>query len=127
MIRLFSAAALPRVRLLLAATAVLAATSACTTVDSISISQIPVAAEREAVVRAHSWSPMILLIPFGSGYIDDARKTFTSQCAGGRIEGVLSKYSTVVYFPLLYSTQVVDLEGYCVHSHKSGHNRRQRT
>lgn len=94
-----------------------AALAGCTTVRSISINQLPEKSQRQSMVRAHAWSPIILFIPFGSGFVDDARADLVAQCTGGAIEGTLAKFEDVNYFLWLYATQNVTLEGYCVHRH----------
>ena len=101
----------------------------CTTVGSISISQIPEKDQRHNVVRGEGWSPIILSIPFGSGYVDDARAELLARCPNGAIEGVLAKFETHDFFFALFATQNVLLEGYCLsdkggtaepHRHKKG-------
>ena len=68
------------------------------TVGSVSVSQIPDSAQRKSHIRSQASSPMILLIPFGSSYIDNAQSDLISQCPRGDIQGVLAKHESVNYF-----------------------------
>jgi hypothetical protein len=88
--------------------------SACTTVSSVSISQIPDKAQRSNKVTAHAWSPEIILIPFGSGFVDDARSDLLAQCPGGSIQGLLAKFEKTDYFLGFYMVQGITFEGYCL-------------
>ncbi len=93
----------------------------CTTIESISVNQIPVKSQRKSIVRAEESSPIIFLIPFGSSFVDEARHKLIAQCEGGAIEGVLTKFETHNYFLGLILTQNVLMQGYCSkpHSKKS--------
>lgn len=86
----------------------------CTTVRSVSMSQVPEAAARRSLVTATASSPVILFIPFNTGYLDTAREDFVSKCQKGAIEGVLSKHEDVDYFLSLIMIQRIHLQGYCV-------------
>lgn len=98
----------------LALTLAAALSGACTTVTSISVSQIPEAGQRKHVVRSEGSRPIILLIPFGSGFVEDARKDLLSQCPDGKIEGVLSKHEDTNYFLGLVQVSSLKMRGYCV-------------
>lgn len=63
--------------------------------------------------RIEESSPMILFIPFGSGFVDDARHRLVSKCEGGSIEGMLTKFERHDYFLGLIQTQNVIMQGYC--------------
>jgi hypothetical protein len=93
--------------------------AACTTVQSITVNQIPEKRFRRDVVKAHDWSPIILAIPFGSGFVDKASAQLARQCQRGAVEGVLTKFETTDYFLGLYAVQSIDMEGYCVPSANS--------
>ena len=86
----------------------------CTTVSSVSISQVPEPAARRSLVTASASSPVIFLIPFNTDYLDEARENFVSNCQKGAIEGVLSKHETVNYFLSFIMIQRIHLQGYCV-------------
>jgi hypothetical protein len=91
--------------------------TACQTVESISISQIPVTKNRSNAVHSESSSPIIFGIPFGTSYIDEAEQELLSSCAApSRLEGVLSKHVSTNYFLGLVTSQKVLLSGYCLAS-----------
>ena len=90
------------------------AITSCMTVRSISVNQLPKKEERHTLIKSRDWSPKILLIPFGTGYIDNARISLMDQCREGVIEGVLSKQEETNYVFWLYSVQSVSMRGYCV-------------
>lgn len=86
--------------------------SACTTVSSVSTSQIPPIADRKQKIHSSASSLVILSIPFGNSFPDQARAELESQCPHGRIDGILSKQQSTSYF--LVATQELVLEGYCL-------------
>ena len=88
--------------------------SSCTTVSSITVSQIPPKEHRDQRVHAEGWSPIIIGIPFGSGYVDEARQDFVRKCTKGKIEGTVAKTFSKNYFLGFYGTQNVSFDGYCV-------------
>ncbi len=94
--------------------------TACITVESISINQIPAKAQRRNKVYAESWSPIIIGIPFGSAFVDEARADLLNKCRG-KLEGVLKKLQHQNYFLGLYITQNVILEGYCTQEDSKHH------
>lgn len=88
------------------------ALSGCMTVASISTGQIPIQAERRHKIRASDSTPIILGIPFGSTFVNQAREDFMAKCRGGAIEGVLTKFQSTNY-PFVAVVEVT-MEGYCV-------------
>ncbi|MBC7533747.1 MAG: hypothetical protein H7318_19440 [Oligoflexus sp.] len=87
---------------------------ACTTVASVSISQIPPLKKRGTIIRASGSSPIVLGIPFGSNFIDDATASLLRQCqAPGTITGVMVKHQNKHYLGYIYAQQQVFLQGYC--------------
>ncbi|MBF0441314.1 MAG: hypothetical protein HQK54_05365 [Oligoflexales bacterium] len=92
----------------------------CMTVDSISVSQIPQQSERKGRISSHASRPVILLIPFGTSYVEQAQERLIAQCPHGAIEGVLAKYQTTNYFLGLIYLAEVEMEGYCIKDGKKG-------
>lgn len=84
----------------------------CVTVDSISVSQVPAQDARKKIVKASASRPVILLIPFGTSFVEEARKDLQAQCPNGDIEGLVSKQESVAY-PFV-SISRLNLRGYCV-------------
>lgn len=94
--------------------------SACHTVESISISQLPEMAARKQKIASAASSLIILSIPFGSTFVAEAREGLLRQCPQGAIEGVLSKHETVSYFPGVAVEQRVSMEAYCINAKRKG-------
>ncbi|MCX6132129.1 MAG: hypothetical protein NTX25_24115 [Proteobacteria bacterium] len=93
---------------------------ACTTVQSISISQIPSASTRNKRITSSASSPIIFAIPFGHSFVERARDDLISQCPNGQIDGVLSKHQSKDYFLSLVLVNEVVMEAYCHTSHREG-------
>lgn len=88
--------------------------AACTTVQSISVSQIPEKSQRKNLITASGGSPVILSIPMGTDYVEETRRSLLSKCPHGAIEGLVSKDFTTNYFLGLVTKQSLLLRGYCV-------------
>lgn len=87
--------------------------SGCVTVHSISVSQIPVKAERTKLIKASASRPILFFIPFGTNYVEEARQELAAQCPHGEIEGLVSKGESVGYF-IGVAIARINLQGYCV-------------
>lgn len=100
---------------------------ACQSVNSITVSQIPELSARKNPVEVSKNAVTILLIPFGISYIDEAKGALLSACPRGQIEGLMCKYQTTTYVPILVSTSEVVMKGYCVEGEKSKKNNKKST
>jgi FtsH-binding integral membrane protein len=94
--------------------------TACTTVASISTSQIPQASARHQKVSGSASNLVLLFIPFGNSFVDRAREEMESKCPKGSIEGVLTKHQDTDYFLRLVLIQEAVMEGYCLAPGKKG-------
>jgi hypothetical protein len=94
----------------------------CQTVNSITVSQIPSLSSRKNPIEVSKNTFTILLIPFGTSYIDDAKKSLLKACPRGQIEGLMCKYQTTTYVPILVYTSEVVMKGYCVQGGNSKKN-----
>jgi len=83
--------------------------SACVSLKSVSLTQIP--EERNNTVTATSDSWNLLGIAFSNDFIDEAIIDLKSQCIGDKIEGILTKHQVTVY--LLVIKREVIATGYC--------------
>lgn len=92
----------------------------CTTVESISVSQIPAAPARKHKISAAASNPILLLIPFGSSFPERAREQLLAQCPAGKIEGLLAKHQMTNYFLSLVQVDEVLMEGYCIQTPSKG-------
>lgn len=105
---------------LLSLATLLAVAFGCTSVQSLSVSQIPERGERKNRIKASASRPIIFLIPFGTSHLDEAHERLAEQCPRGQIEGVLSKSQISDYFLTLVLVHKVELEGYCTNRQKKG-------
>ena len=83
--------------------------SACVSLNSVSLTQIP--AERNSSITATSNSWNFLGIAFSNDFIDEAIMDLKRQCIGGKVEGILTKHQTTLYF-LVFKREVI-ATGYC--------------
>lgn len=86
--------------------------SACTHLQSVSTSSVPV--ERSKMVSAEGSRFMFMLFNFDNKYVDSVATDLARQCPGGKIEGILTKYETTTYFPLIFYKLQASASGYCV-------------
>lgn len=91
----------------------------CMTVRSISANQVPSQSDRRLKISASDSGLVILLVPFGTSFVDSAKERLMAQCPGGAIEGLLTKFQAT-YVPLLFDKPEVTMEGYCVNPQKNG-------
>lgn len=90
--------------------AVLAAVlTGCVNLNSVSLTQVPAERSHELSASADHWS--LLGIAFDNDFVDEAVMDLKSQCAGGKVEGVLTKFQNTVYF-LVVKREVV-ATAYC--------------
>lgn len=93
----------------IAAAVVLLSLSGCVSLNSVSMTQVPADRTGEISASASSWT--FLGLAFSNAFVDEAILDLKSQCQGGKVEGILSKYQTRIYL-LVVERQVV-ASGYC--------------
>lgn len=86
--------------------------SGCTYLQSLSTTSVP--AERQQKVRAERSKFIFLAFNFSNDFVDDMAADLANQCPNGKVQGILTKHETIVYFPLFFHTQKVTAEGFCV-------------
>ncbi|MFN8792620.1 MAG: hypothetical protein ACK5Y2_14285 [Bdellovibrionales bacterium] len=57
---------------------------------------------------------MFMLFNFDNKYVDSMVMDLARQCPQGRVEGILTKFETVTYFPLIAYRLQATAQGYCV-------------
>lgn len=82
----------------------------CTSLQSVSISQIPQDRSQRVSAEGDQWS--LLGIAFSNDFVDDAMLDIQQQCPQGQVEGVLTQYDHTFFFPVLVRT--VEVTGFCV-------------
>ena len=86
--------------------------SGCTHLQSVSTSTIP--KDRSNTVKAESYRFIFLGFNFNNDYVNSMVEDLADQCPKGKVEGVLTKHESIVYFPLFAHAVQVTAEGFCV-------------
>jgi hypothetical protein len=92
--------------------------SGCTHLASVSTTSIP--RERGGKVSAERSKFIFLAFNFSNEYVEDMAEDLAEKCPDGKIEGLLTKHESIVYFPLLFHSVRVSAEGYCSASAGAG-------
>ena len=85
----------------------------CTYLESVSLTNIP--EERSKVVTATREKGIIFYFNFDTDFTDELSADLRSQCEGGVVSGILTKFENICYVPLFcfYSVYRVTATGYC--------------
>ena len=88
-------------------------TTGCTYLESVSLTNIP--EERSKVVTATREKGIIFYFNFDTDFTDELSADLRSQCEGGVVSGILTKFENICYVPLFcfYSVYRVTAKGYC--------------
>ena len=85
----------------------------CTYLESVSLTNIP--EERSKVVTATREKGIIFYFNFDTDFTDELSTDLRSQCEGGVVSGILTKFENICYVPVFcfYSVYRVTATGYC--------------
>ena len=85
----------------------------CTYLESVSLTNIP--EERSKVVTATRGKGIIFYFNFDTDFADELSADLRSQCEGGVVSGILTKFENICYVPVFcfYSVYRVTATGYC--------------
>jgi hypothetical protein len=85
----------------------------CTYLESVSLTNIP--EERSKVVTATREKGIIFYFNFDTDFADELSADLRSQCEGGVVSGILTKFENICYVPVFcfYSVYRVTATGYC--------------
>ena len=85
----------------------------CTYLESVSLTNIP--EERSKVVSATREKGIIFYFNFDTDSADELSADLRSQCEGGVVSGILTKFENICYVPVFcfYSVNRVTATGYC--------------
>lgn len=84
--------------------------TACTSLQSVSVTNIP--RERGKPVEASADNPAFLGLHFDNDFADDLPDELRAQCPNGKVTGIYSKYESTWY--VLVQNREVTVKGYCV-------------
>jgi len=96
---------------LVIAFAAVSALPACTSLASVSVTQIP--ADRSRPVSAEVSNTAFLGIHFDNDFVDELTPELLRECPHGRLTGILTKHQNTSY--VIVSTRKVIATGYCVY------------
>lgn len=85
--------------------------TACASLNSVSVTQIPANRSNEVSAEADRW--IILGFNFDNDYADEVSKTLARKCPGGKISGILTKDEAYMYFLVFVMKKRVVASGYC--------------
>ena len=88
-----------------------ALTTACTSLQSVSVTQIP--SDRSRPVRAEVSNTALFGIHFDNDFVDELTPDLVKQCPRGRVTGILTKHENTSY--VIVATRRVIATGYCVY------------
>ena len=85
----------------------------CYYLESVSLTNIP--EERSKVVTATREKGIIFYFNFDTDFTDELSADLRSQCEGGVVSGILTKFENICYVPLFcfYLVYRVTATGYC--------------
>ena len=85
----------------------------CIYLESVSLTNIP--EERSKVVTATREKGIIFYFNFDTDFTDELSADLRSQCEGGVVSGILTKFENICYVPVFcfYSVYRVTATGYC--------------
>jgi hypothetical protein len=87
------------------------ALAGCTSLESVSVTQIP--GDRSRPVHAEVDNTALFGIHFDNDFVEKLTPDLMAQCPHGRLTGILTKQETTSYF--FVSTRTVTASGYCVY------------
>jgi hypothetical protein len=87
------------------------AATGCTSLQSVSVTQIP--GDRSRPVHAEVSNTAFLGIHFDNDFLEELTPQLLAQCPHGRITGLLTKQESSLY--VIIATRRVIATGYCVH------------
>jgi hypothetical protein len=94
-----------------ASIAALATLAGCTSLQSVSITQIP--SDRSRPLHAEVSNTALLGIHFSNDFIEPLTGDLMRQCPRGRVTGILTKQESSVY--VIVQVRRVVATGYCVY------------
>ena len=84
----------------------------CSYLTSVSVSNVP--ADRNKKVRVSANRFIFLLMNFDNDDVNTLTEQLAQKCPQGKVKGILTKYESVVYFPIVVHQRRITAEGHCV-------------
>ncbi len=85
--------------------------SSCAFLNSVTVTSIP--KNRSTKVTSERKKFIFLFLNFNNDFVNEMEKELAQKC-DGKIQGIITKTESIVYFPILFNAYKVTAEGYCV-------------
>lgn len=85
--------------------------ASCVHVQSVSLTQIPEKRTNKVSASTEKW--IFFALNFDNDYVDKLGDEMKDKCAGGRVQGILTKDEMYNYFLGLVLKRKVTATGYC--------------
>lgn len=87
-------------------------TSACASVNSVSLTPIPL--DRKSPVKVEASKTIFLGFNFDNDFIDTMVDDLKTRCPNGKVSGILTKDENINYFLYIVWKKQITVSGYCV-------------
>ena len=97
----------------MAGLAALTLATGCTSLQTVSVTQVPPQAQRNRPIKVEESNTAFLGIHFDNEFVDQIPTRLGEQCPGGKVTGILTKYENTWY--VIIQTREVVVTAYCVY------------
>ncbi len=97
---------------LVVALLLLVGSTACTHLNSVSLTQIP--KDRKKVVSAEKDKWIIFGLNFDNDYANEVSRSLGEKCPNGQVKGILTKDEFTNYFLYIVIKRNISARGFCV-------------
>ena len=84
----------------------------CVHLESVSTTSVP--EDRTRVVEVEASRFVFMYLNFDNDYVSELSEGLAKDCPKGRVEGVLTKFESITWFPAFAHTMRITATGYCV-------------
>ncbi len=84
----------------------------CVHLESVSTTSVP--EERNNLIEVETSRFIFMGINTNNDYANELTESLAAKCPQGRVEGVLTKLESIVYFPLFAHSKRIKATAYCV-------------
>lgn len=84
----------------------------CTHLSSVSTTSIP--ENRSHPISSEAYRFIFLGFNFDNDFVDVMAKDLANKCPQGKVQGILTKHESIVYFPLIAHAVRLTANGYCL-------------
>ena len=84
----------------------------CTHLLTVSTSSIPT--NRSRPIEVETSKLFFFLLNFNNAYVNELVEDLANKCPRGKVQGIITKKESIVYFPLIEQESRISAHGYCV-------------